>query len=113
MTWVTIEIPDDGRTLEISFVRGENGEVSCGSCSSVFTDPPLPFLAQHAREHVRDASDELACERCGHVNGMAYDHNGQERTVAGGDGWSIEVPAVLVCRNPDCSTNETDMAKVT
>jgi hypothetical protein len=106
--------PDDGQTLEVSFLSDDDGEVSCSACSSVFTKPPRQLLEQHARDHVRDQAHEVQCDACGHVKGLTYNRHGRERmTLENGVGWQMEVPVVLVCRNPDCPTNESDMAKAT
>lgn len=108
------EGPDDGETLEISFLADDAGEVSCTGCSSVFTKPPRQFLEQHAREHIKDQAAEVQCGACGHVKGLAYNPQGHERVQSeNGVGWQVQVPTVLVCRNPDCPTNESDMAKAT
>lgn len=105
---------DDGQTLEVSFLSDDNGEVACNACSSVFTTPTTQFVEQHARDHIRDQAHEVQCDACGHVKGLSYDRHGRERSsLESGVGWQIEVPVVLVCRNPDCPTNETDMAKAT
>jgi hypothetical protein len=46
--------------------------------------------------------------------GLTYNIQGRERaTFEIGTGWNIEVPVVLVCRNPDCPTNDSDLAKAT